>query len=225
MTLIARFRAWRQKLKASFRTDLSTPENRRRARLYMLWYDHEILRMPWSNFTRVAEGVYRSNHPPRRRIESYRRKGIHTIISLRNPGDTPSLLEQEACAELGLRLIHMPLSARSAPRRDRMLGLIDLFDEIEKPFVMHCKSGADRASLASAIYLLTQENAPVAEARKMLSARFIHFKWTKTGILDHILDSYEARNATRPISFRDWLEQDYDSAALQAEFNAGRGYT
>ncbi|WP_322866471.1 protein tyrosine phosphatase [Aquicoccus sp. G2-2] len=224
MTLTARFRAWRQTLKASFRTDLSTPENRRRARFYMLWYDHEFLRLPWTNFARVAEGVFRSNHPPRKRLEAYKRRGIHTIISLRNNTDTPSLLENEACTELGLTLIHMPLSARSAPPRDRLLGLIELFERIEKPFVMHCKSGADRASLASAIYLLTQENASVAEARKMLSPRFIHFKWTKTGILDHILDTYEARNAARPIAFGDWLEQEYDSTALQAEFNAGRGY-
>ena len=34
---------------------------------------------------------------------------------------------------------------------------------------MHCKSGADRAGLASALWLLHVERRPVAEAMKQLS--------------------------------------------------------
>ena len=83
---------------------------------------------------------------------------------------------------------------------------------------MHCKSGADRASLASAIYLIAMEGKSVAEARQMFSIRFIHFKWTKTGILDMFLDMYEERLEQGPIAFRDWVAHEYDPEALTQRF-------
>ena len=83
---------------------------------------------------------------------------------------------------------------------------------------MHCKSGADRASLASAIYLIAIEGKSVAEARQMFSIRFIHFKWTKTGILDMFLDMYEERLERGPIAFQDWVAHEYDPEALTQRF-------
>ena len=225
MTLLARLNTWRRGLHDWLHADLTTPGNRRKARIYTLWYDHELVRIPWSNFARVAEGVYRSNQPTKARFRRWQRKlGLKTVLSLRGQTGAPPILEEEAiCAELGLRLESCALSARQAPPRERILELIALFPRLEKPFLMHCKSGADRASLASAIYLLTQENASVEEAQKMLSPRFVHLKFTRTGILDHILEAYAARNAASPIAFADWIAQDYDAAALQAEFDTKRG--
>ncbi|MEL6649107.1 MAG: tyrosine-protein phosphatase, partial [Pseudomonadota bacterium] len=107
--------------------------------------------------------------------------------------------------------------AHAAPAED-IQKLIAAFRTIERPFVMHCKSGADRAGFAAAIYLLVIEGKPVSEARKMLSAKYIHFKWTKTGVLDHILDLYEARNAREAISFEDWVATEYDFLAVQKDF-------
>ena len=83
---------------------------------------------------------------------------------------------------------------------------------------MHCKSGADRASLACAIYLIAMEGKSVAEARQMFSIRFIHFKWTKTGILDMFLDMYEERLAQGPIAFQVWVAHEYDPEALTQRF-------
>ena len=52
----------------------------------------------------------------------------------------------------------------------------------------------------------------------MLSAKYIHFKWTKTGILDYIFDLYEARNERSAISFEEWIATEYDYIAVQEEF-------
>jgi protein tyrosine/serine phosphatase len=87
---------------------------------------------------------------------------------------------------------------------------------------MHCKSGADRAGLASAIYLMVMMGQDVDAARKMLSPRYIHLRFTKTGVLDMMLDHYAARNAASPIGFEDWIDREYDADALQAAFDAGR---
>lgn len=200
------------------RTDLSTPENRRRAESYVRWFDHGILRVFWTNQHEIAPGVWRSNHPSPDRIAKQAASGIRTIITLRGRGQAPwALLEREACAAHGITLEGVALQSRKAPAKAQLQELIALFRSTERPMLMHCKSGADRAGLASAIYLMVIEGKPVAEARKMLGARFIHFHWTKTGVLDLLLDHFEA--ADEP-DFETWLARDYDADALQADFDA-----
>jgi protein tyrosine/serine phosphatase len=116
------------------------------------------------------------------------------------------------------------MSARKAAPRDEYLRLFDIFDTAERPMVMHCKSGADRTGIASALYLLVCEGAPMAEARKQLRFwPFLHLKRSATGILDHILDLYERRCATTgPIAIRDWFATEYDPVVATESFAAHR---
>ena len=58
----------------------------------------------------------------------------------------------------------------------------------------------------------------MAETRQMYSIRFIHFKWTKTGILDMFLDMYEERLEQGPIAFQYWVAHEYDPEALTLRF-------
>ena len=219
MQLIKRITDWERRLRASYNTDLSTPENRRRAHIYNLWFDHAILRTVWTNFFEVAPGVYRSNQPTHRRFEKLKARGIRSVLNLRGAGGAAHyLVEEESCARLGLILVNVTLHARFAAPREDILILLEAFRSIEKPFVMHCKSGADRAGFASAIWLLVMEGRSVAEARRMLSFRYIHIRRSKTGVLDHILDVYEARQAETGIGFEDWVRTEYDNAAIQAAF-------
>lgn len=212
--LADRFRAYR----TSLRTDLSTPANRRRALAYQRWMDHGFLRSLWTNMHAIAPDVWRSNHPTPRRFDRLAAMGIRTIVSLRGSGTAPwALLEQEACARLGISLETVALQSRAAPPKAELQKLIALFRRVEKPLLIHCKSGADRAGLASAIYLLVIEQRPLAQARRMLSWRYIHLRWTKTGVLDLLLDTYQASGEP---DFERWLEHDYDAAALQAAFKA-----
>jgi len=220
MKLFKRMSDWERKLRASYNTDLSTPENRRRAHIYNLWFDHAVLRSVWTNFFPVAEGVYRSNQPTHARFVKLKAMGIKSILNLRGAGGAAHyLVEEESCRKLGLTLVNVTFHARHAAPAEDILKVIEAFRTIEKPFVMHCKSGADRAGFAAAIYLLVIEGRPVSEARKMLTAKYIHFRWTKTGVLDYILDLYEARNAQSPISFEDWVRQEYDYLSVQDRFN------
>ncbi|NIZ09018.1 tyrosine-protein phosphatase [Pseudooceanicola sp. HF7] len=221
MKLVERVKNWERDLRASYNTDLSTPENRRRANIYNNWFDHAVLRKVWTNFFQIAPGVWRSNHPTHKRFEQMKALGIKSVLNLRGAGGAAHyLVERESCEQLGLTLVDRNLYAREAASAEEILSVIDAFRSIEKPFVMHCKSGADRAGFASAIYLMVIEGRPVAEAQKMLSPKYVHFRWTKTGILDHILDVYAARTARDPIGFEDWVRTEYDPKALQAEFDS-----
>jgi protein tyrosine/serine phosphatase len=226
MGLISRIQDWERGLRASFNVDLSTPENRRRATIYNLFFDHAVLRILWTNFSEIAPGVYRSNHPTHARFAKMKALGIRTVLNLRGAGGAAHyLVERESCAALGLGLVDVTLQARSAAPAEDILSVIAAFRTIEKPFVMHCKSGADRAGFASTIYLMVIEGEPLEKARRMLSPRYLHFRFTKTGILDHILDSYGLAKARSGIGFEDWVRTAYDPAALQAEFDAGRRAT
>ena len=129
------------------------------------------------------------------------------------------LFEKESCDQLGLKLISTRLFARKAASHEELRDLISIFRDIERPLVIHCKSGADRAGLASAIWLMVMENRPVEDAQKMLSVKYVHLKFIKTGVLDYFLESYRVRNAQEPISFEDWVEAEYDPQKIQHGFD------
>ena len=203
--------------------DLSDPGQRRRAFWAYQFKDHAILRHLWSNFDQIAPGVYRSNQPSHWRLKRYRGMGIRTVLYLRASSEKWAFhFERESLDALGMTMISVPLHSRSAPRREAVQALIAAFRSIDEPFLMHCKSGADRAGLASAVYLMVMAGKDVAAARRMLSPRYIHLRFTKTGVLDLMLDHYEARNAASPIGFEDWINREYDDEALQDAFDAGR---
>lgn len=214
-SLRTRLRQWRKGLRPE---TLDTESDRRAARRFVHWIDHGLLRNLWHNQSQFAPGAWRSNYPDEARIAQLAAKGIRSIITLRGTAPTPwFLLEQAACARHDISLHGVSLRSRAAPRKSALIELIALFRSVERPFLLHCKSGADRAGLASAIYLMVIEGEPLEQARRMLSARYIHFKWTKTGVLDMLLDDFAASGEK---DFETWLTNDYDADALQARFES-----
>jgi len=185
----------------SFRTawaksagELSDRQSKKRAVWYLLLLDHGILR------------------------------GIRSVVNLRGASDNPPyLLEKLQCGVLGLVLHNVQgLAARRAPSRKALVSALDTLRAAEKPVLFHCKSGADRTSLVAAIYLIAECGASIAQARKQFSPWFIHFKWTKSGVLDHVLDMYESAHAADGIGFEEWLRTAYNKADVQSSFEASR---
>lgn len=199
--------------------EIKTKQGRRRAERYHFWVDHEVLRHPWTNFAEIAPDVFRSNHPTRARFEAYAGRGIKTILTLRGGEDRPHhLLEREACDDFDLTFRCIPMSARHAPTMDQLAAVFEVLDQIELPFLMHCKSGADRTGLVSAIFLLHYEEASLHQARAQLSFRFIHIRRTQTGVLDFFLETFAARHLETGIGIRDWILTEYDANALTEAF-------
>ena len=220
MDLLARLRRGRKGATPAPRRgwSLDDPASRRRAQVHYHLVDHAILRYHWTNLDQVAPGVWRSNHPTHGRLRDLAAIGIRTILNLRGAGPTARfLIERESCEGLGLALVSVGLAARKPPDRAEVLALFEAFRTIERPFLMHCKSGADRAGFASALYLLAH-GATLAQARRHLSFRYLHIRSSRTGILDHILDLYEARLARGPIGIEAWFRDEYDAGAAGAGF-------
>ncbi|MFP7673882.1 tyrosine-protein phosphatase [Marivita sp. S0852] len=210
-----------RKLRRSFGKDITTPRARRWSKFHYHFFDHAFLRMFWTNFFEIAPGVYRSNQPTHARFEKYKAMGIKTVINLRGEDKHAHyLFEKETCDALGLTLLNAKLQARHAVSRKKIVHVIDTLRQAEKPFVFHCKSGADRAGFVAALYLMVFEDQPVDVARKMLSLKYIHLDFTATGVQDYILDVYAARVARCPIGFEDWIRTEYDGKAIQAGFDS-----
>ena len=185
--------------------------------------DHAFFRIAWTNMDEIAPGVWRSNQPSPKLVRRYARMGLRAIINLRGTSSTGSYtLEEVEAARQGLPLVSHALGSRSLSRRETYLALLDAFETVPRPFVLHCKSGADRAGLASAFWLIHMEGVPVHEAKKMLSLRYLHVRGSKTGVLGALLDAYEAHTLREPISLRDWLAHHYDPMAITDTFKGRR---
>lgn len=205
---------------------LETASGRLRAWFDALLVDHGLLRLVWRNRAVVEEGrLFRSNQPLPFQLAAEARRGLRTVINLRGVRDCGSYaLEREACARLGVALVDAPFESRGAPHKDRVLRLAALFETIAYPALIHCKSGADRAGLVAAMYLLWR-GRPVAEAKAQLSLRFGHIRAGRTGILDAFLDAYERAQRETGIGFLDWVRGPYDEEALRRSFRASRAGT
>ncbi len=187
----------------------------------MLVFDHLFIRVVFPNRHRLSDRAWRSAQPLPHQIKHLKKLGIRTIINLRgNQGTSTYRLQSAACRAAGLNLVDYRLRSRAAPSIDEIKGLKKLLDEVEYPILLHCKSGSDRAGLASALYLHLAENMPIDQARQALSLRYGHIRQADTGILDEVFDRYLADSANQPIDFMTWLETIYDADAIARDFHA-----
>ena len=202
--------------------DLSTPEGRKRALRDYMWNDHAFLRLRFQNAHWISEELVRTNQPSPEQLAGWKARGIKTIINLRGGFDGSfHVLEKAACEELGLTLVDFTITSREVPSRARVLGARDLFESIEYPALMHCKSGADRAGIMSVFYMHFRKGKTIREALDQLHLRYLHMKAGKTGVLDYTFERYLAEGEPAGLSFIEWVESPaYDPDAIKADFRS-----
>ena len=220
-SLLTKLDNFERSVRTSFGRDISSRSGRFWAHVHFHLMDHAFLRVLWNNFHQVSDEVYRANQPSPSHLRSYKDRGIKAVLNLRGfTQQSYALFEEDSCKNLGLDLISIPFSGSSAPQPEKLLEIIDIMEKIPKPFVLHCKSGADRAGLVSAMYLIVQKKLSVTEAKKQLSFKYLHLDFTKTGILDYILDVFSQRLKIENIDFLDWIKQEYNAEILNSSFKS-----
>ena len=202
--------------------DLSTPGGRFVTVLDYLWNDHAYLRLGFENAHWISPELVRTNQPWPFQFKRWKERGVKTVINLRGGFDASfHALERDACARYGLTLVDFTVTSREVPSRARVLGAQQMFDTIEYPALLHCKSGADRAGIMSVLYSHFRLGMPIREALNQLSLKYLHMKQGKTGVLDYVFERYLADAEPKGISFLDWVKSDaYDPVAMKAEFRA-----
>lgn len=221
-TSSARTKARRRARRERWRQPLESGRDRREAWASLMLADHGVLRLAYRNRHQVTPTLWRSAQPSPGDIAWAKRAGIRTVVSLRGDGFGGDLLEQEACEREGLAFERIVMWSRSAPQKDSLRQAIELFPKLRTPVLLHCKSGADRAGLGSALYLLIVEGASAAAAKEQLSLRFGHFSSGRTGILDAFIDAYARTGEAAGLDFATWVEEVYDRTAVRESFTSNR---
>lgn len=131
------------------------------------------------NFHSVVVGeLYRSNQPTPERLALYQRNDhIRSVLNLRGaqPGAPWYEAERKAAEQLGLTLIDFPMSDHEVLSAARIDALVRALAEAPKPLLVHCKAGADRSGLASALYLARIRHVDPEVAEKQISIVYGHF--------------------------------------------------
>ncbi|MEM6536689.1 MAG: protein tyrosine phosphatase [Pseudomonadota bacterium] len=209
------------------REEFATQAGRRHAERDLFVSDHGFLRAIYDNAHEIAPGVFRSAQPSPSRLKQWKERGIKTVINLRGPKvSNILLLEESACKDIGLEHVPFRVFSREAPSADIINGLDRLFDAVDRPFLMHCKSGADRVGLASALYLFLKEGVQLPDALQQLSLRYGHIKFGKTGVIDEAFQEYQSYAAENSLnlsdrtSFLEWVNGPYDHLKTKERFRS-----
>jgi protein tyrosine/serine phosphatase len=201
--------------------DLSTPKGRRAAERDLVWTDHGFLRNIYQNFHWIEPGVMaRSNQPSPQQIARYVSLfGIKTILNARGKSDTGYyMLEKEACERHAVSLIDLRLRSREPPSKEHIHRIKQIFETIQYPALMHCKSGADRAGVAAVLYKHFKMGLPIDEAMEQLSLKYLHVRQGKTGMIDFFFASYLAQTKDNAKPFLQWVDEDYDPDRVKNAF-------
>jgi uncharacterized protein (TIGR01244 family) len=219
------YRGMRRSIRTKLPPWLGESADRMLEHVDLIMVDHGVFRLIYANRHRVSKGVLRSAQPAPHDIARLARRGFRTIVNLRGDRDCGSYrLEKAACEQYGIRLIDFQAKSREAPSRDFFHEAKQLFESIEYPMLMHCKSGADRAGLMSVLYLILVEGRSVEDALRQLSLRYGHIRQADTGVLDSIFTAYIEHNRRNPIAFLDWIDAFYDPKQIKARF-ASRSFS
>ena len=158
--------------------------------------------------------------PTPSRIRDYRKLGIKTIVNLRGVRkDGGWLLENEACGKYNIKLIDFRARSRAAPEKEMIFKAEKLFNSIKYPALIHCKSGADRAGIMCALYMLIYKKQHPDIAKKQLSWKYLHVKWAKPGVLDAFVESYSIEYKKNKFKFMDWVKNKYNPEKLENSFD------
>ena len=141
------------------------------------------------NIHEVEPGVYRSAQMSAPVLAAFiKEHHIRTVLNLRgtNTGSDWYDAEFDTVRKNGADLIDVKMSASRIPESDVMTALLRALSTAPTPLLIHCKDGADRSGLASALYELRVMHRAPGEADAQLSFRYGHFPWltSRSGAMD-----------------------------------------
>ena len=132
------------------------------------------------NFYEVDPGkFYRSAQLTKGELEDViKAHGIQTVISLR--GYPQPILNAEpefdTLKRLGVEFEKYDLSEDDFPSKEDLTSIISAFKNKKKPILIHCRSGADRTGMISALYQIEEMGISKEQALDQLSFKYWHIR-------------------------------------------------
>ena len=158
--------------------------------IVVLWIGYFLL---YGNFHKVDKDIYRSAQLFSYNMPYYIEKHkIKSILNLRKVKNKSWYINEVAIAkEMGVVRYDYPIGDREEASMVKMDNIVDIIKKAPKPLLIHCKAGADRTSLASALYLYAIKHENNSE--REISILYGHFPWlgSKTGAMDRSFEKYK----------------------------------
>jgi protein tyrosine/serine phosphatase len=142
--------------------------------------------------TVIAGELYRSAQPSGTMLSQLITEyGIKTVINLRGENLAKDWYQDEVAVtqRLGVAHVDFRMSNKIVLSEDRAREIIDIMAKAEKPILIHCKAGADRTGLVSALYMAAIAKADEGATDGQLSVYYGHvaLPFTKTWAMDETL--------------------------------------
>jgi len=162
--------------------------------LFAIWASYFFI---YGNFHKVDKDVYRSAQLFSFNMPYYLKKyKIKSILNLRSMRKAKKLKrrwyvdEVDISKSLGVVRYDYPIGDRKEATIEEMDTIVQLIKDAPKPLLIHCKMGADRTSLATALYLYSMKKD---EPEKAISIVYGHFPWlgSKTVAMDRSFEKYK----------------------------------
>lgn len=155
---------------------------------YWLYMDRQ------GNFHAIEPNqAYRSGQLNADRLAHYISKyDIKSILNLRgeNPDKPWYIDETEVCQKYNVAHYDIAISSRREPSPDKVARLLDIFENAPRPVLIHCQGGADRSSLAAAMWQVAVNGRSKEQAKKQLSIFYGHIPFGKTAAMDNFFDKW-----------------------------------
>ena len=103
-------------------------------------------------------------------------------------------------------LVDVDMASTRMPTQEELLDLLDTFDTVGTPVLIHCWAGANRTSIACFLWLLYREEMTKAEAVQMISMRYGHLPIGDGAWVDKFCSMVPD---IRPERLRDWIVKEY----------------
>ena len=157
--------------------------------LALLWIFYFKL---YGNFHKIDNDYYRSAQLYKFNMSYYIEKyKIKSIINLRGKSNS-QWYKNEINISNNYNITHYDFGFgdRVIQSIEKMDKLVELMKTAPKPVLVHCKAGADRTSLANALYEYKIKNNKFAE--DFISLKYGHFPWfgSKTKAMDISFKNY-----------------------------------
>ncbi|HEY3319150.1 MAG TPA: sulfur transferase domain-containing protein [Planctomycetota bacterium] len=164
------------------------------------------------NFREVSPGkCYRSGQMSAAHLATHiRESGIKCVINMRggSANDPWHAAEERTCKEAGCVYLSLSLTLGRLVSPNDLSALVAQIDAGPYPILLHCKSGSDRAGLASVLYRVLKENQPLDEAlSSQLSMRFGHMPVGDGTSVDELFKLY--KQTSNGLDLRTWIRDVY----------------
>jgi len=151
------------------------------------------------NFYKIDNDVYRSGQLNKYNLQYYAKKhNIKTILNLRGKSTKQFYIDElKISNDLNITHIDYEISNRVFLDFNKTSQIVSILKNAKKPLLVHCAGGADRTSLASALYQYAIKHKSSTIAKEQFSILYGHSPYFRKHVIamDNSFDNF-VKNST-----------------------------